>query len=239
MFEIYGQRLDDTGNLLGSAVRISDMGPDGDPASAALKPAMTYNPLSGEYLEIWQGDDTTDNTVEIYGQRLAVDGSEIGTNDARLSDMGADDADTSYRGQELAVAWGSAHGECLVVWEGSDDTSPLIPGEFEIFGQRLAADGSEVGANDARLSDMGANGDPAYGAHHPAVAYGLRGDEYMVSGQAMTTATSEADLSPHVNLRCSASVWRPMGAKSARMTNASARRALMVTRHTRPMTRSC
>jgi hypothetical protein len=177
--EIYGQRLDAAGSLLGAAIRISDMGPDGDPAYDALNPAAAYNPATAEVLVVWQGDDTADNAVEIYGQRLAGDGSELGTNDARLSDMGADDAGTSCRGQEPAVTCGPASGECLVVWEGSDDTPPLVPGEFEVFGQRLAADGSEIGDNDARLSDMGPDGDPAYGADHPGVAYGPRRDEYL------------------------------------------------------------
>jgi hypothetical protein len=160
------------------------MGTDGDTHIYALDPAAAYNPAAGEYLVVWAGDDGPgtpgNDEFEIYGQRLAADGSELGTNDARLSDMGAADDDTLCRTQEPAVACKSSSGECLVVWAGSDDTTPLVPGEFEVFCQRLAADGSQVGTNDARLSDMGPDGDPAYGAHQPAVAYGPRRDEYLV-----------------------------------------------------------
>ena len=53
--------------------RISDMG--GDTLSDALRPAAAYNPISDEYLVVWEGDDLpgapVDNENEIYGQRVA------------------------------------------------------------------------------------------------------------------------------------------------------------------------
>ena len=38
-----------------------------------------------------------------------------------------------------AVAYNSADNEYLVVWDGDDNTAPLVDNEFEIFGQRLSA----------------------------------------------------------------------------------------------------
>ncbi len=177
--EIYGQRLDAAGSLLGSAVRISDMGPDGDPAFDALNPAVAHNAVSGEYLVAWQGDDSMDNAVEIFGQRLDAAAAEVGVNDFSISQMGSDPADTGFRGQEPALACGDA-GECLVAWEGDTDAEPLVDDEYEVFGQRLAADGSLVGLPSFRISAAGPDGDPAYQARRPAVAYNDDTGEYLV-----------------------------------------------------------
>ena len=72
--EIFGQRLDAaTGMPIGDLVRLSAMGPDGDPRYAALDPAAAYNSLAGEVLVVWRGDDDrgalVDDEYEIFGQR--------------------------------------------------------------------------------------------------------------------------------------------------------------------------
>jgi hypothetical protein len=180
--EIYGQRLDASGGEIGTDdFRISTMGADSDPAFDAFNPALAYNSAQNEYLVVWHGDDTLDNVVEIYGQRLnAASGAEVGTDDFPISDMGASDTDSRFRGQDVAVAYNSADDEYLVVWEGDDDTSPLVNDELEIFGQRLSADGNPVGDNDFRISDMGPNGTSAYAADNPAVAYNPAANTYLV-----------------------------------------------------------
>jgi hypothetical protein len=104
------------------------------------------------------------NQYEIFGQRLTAAGAETGTNDFRMSDMGPDDS-TTYSAVSPAVA-SDPDGEYLVVWHG-DDT---VDSEFEIWGQRLSATGTEVGDNDFRVSQMGPDGDPAYEGARPALA---------------------------------------------------------------------
>ena len=180
--EIYGQRLDASGDEIGSDdFRLSNMGPDGDPAFDALNPALAYNATQNEYLVVWHGDDELDNVVEIYGQRLnAASGDEVGLDDFVISDMGASGADGRFRGQDVAAVYNSSDDEYLVVWEGDDDTLPLVNDELEIFGQRLAADGSPVGENDFRISDMGPDKSPAYAADNPAVAYNSVANAYLV-----------------------------------------------------------
>ena len=180
--EIYGQRLTAGGGETGdNDFRLSHMGPDGDPAFDALNPALAYNPTQNEYLLVWHGDDALDNVVEIYGQRLnAASGVDVGTDDFPISDMGASDMDSRFKGQDVAVAYNATEDEYLVVWEGDDDTPPLINNELEIFGQRLAADGSHVGGNDFRISDMGPDGSTAYAADNPAVAYNPTTNTYLV-----------------------------------------------------------
>jgi hypothetical protein len=184
--EIFGQRLNAaTGAQVGANdFRISDMGPNGNPAFDAFDPAVAYNAVNNEYLVIWQGDDTTDNEKEIFGQRLsAATGAEVGANDFRISDMGPD-RDTTYAASNAAVAYNGAANEYLVVWQGNDFLSSLVPDEYEIYGQRLnAATGMEVGANDNdfRISDMGHDGDESFGGFNPAVAYNGAANEYLVA----------------------------------------------------------
>ena len=97
-----------------------------------------------------------------------------------ISDMGPPLA-VGFEAETPAVAYNTLRNEYLVVWCGDDSPGPLFHGEFEIFAQRLTAAGDEVGANDSRISDMGPNGDDAYSAQDPAVAYNPTSDQYLVA----------------------------------------------------------
>jgi len=50
------------------------------------------------------------------------------------------DGDVYYRAWYPAVAYNSAEDEYLVVWQGDDNTAPLVDEEYEIYGQRFASD---------------------------------------------------------------------------------------------------
>ncbi|MBC8181123.1 hypothetical protein H8E88_08365, partial [candidate division KSB1 bacterium] len=160
--------------------RISDMGPDGNTDYIAQAPDVAYNSTDNEYLVVWSGGDNTGSLVayefEIYGQRInAVNGVEVGGNDFRISDMGPD-GDDDFDGTKPAVAYNSTNGEYLVVWCGRD-----VVNEDEIYGQRLnAATCAEIGTNDFRISDMGPDGNHAYDAINPDVAYNSANNEYLV-----------------------------------------------------------
>ncbi|MCB0322790.1 MAG: hypothetical protein KDD69_04420 [Bdellovibrionales bacterium] len=186
-FEIFGQRIDAaTGAEVGTNdFRISDMGPDGNGNFDAFSPSVAFSSTSQEYLVVWHGDDNqaplVDNEYEIFGQRIAAaSGTEVGSNDFRLSDMGTDgtfNGDARY----ARVAFNTTLNEYLVVWQGEDNIAPLVIGESEIFGQRLSAvSGAELGSNDFRISDMGPDGDTAYAANRPDVAYNSAQQEFLV-----------------------------------------------------------
>ena len=183
--EIFGQRLDASGAAVGTNdFRISDMGPDGDPAYDAYGPVVAYNSTSNDYLVVWYGDDDTapsvDEEFEIYGRCLDASGAQVGTNDLRISRMGPD-GNADYEAGYPAVAYSSVSNGYLVVWYGDDDIAPLVDDEYEIFGQQVSASGAVVGPNDIRLSDMGPNGNTAYGAYSPAVASNSQTNEYLVA----------------------------------------------------------
>lgn len=185
-FEIYGQRINaTTGAEVGvNDFRISDMGPDDNIFFFARGPVVAFNSTNNQYLVAWRGADDIAplafNEVEIFGQVLSATGTELGANDFRISDMGPDGS-TNFAVHNLAVAYNSTNNEYLVVWNGDDDTAPLVDNEIEVFGQRIdAATGAEVGTNDFRISDMGIDGNPSFDAFTPDVAYNSTNNEYLV-----------------------------------------------------------
>ncbi len=192
--EIFGQRLDadpgSFGEIGDNDFRISTMGVDGNRDFGAFRPSVAYNATDNEYLVVWEGDDDTRSLVEgeseIFGQRLDADpGSfgEIGADDFRISSMGVD-GNREFGAFHPAVTYNHADNEYLVVWDGDDDTPPLVEGESEIFGQRLDADpGSfgEIGADDFRISDMGPDGNRDFGAFFPVLAFNSTEVEFLVA----------------------------------------------------------
>lgn len=184
--EIFAQRLSSAGARVGTPVRVSQMGADGNPAFDALNPAIAYNALTNTYTVAWHGDDgeapLVDDEYEIYVQRLAADLSEVGPNDLRVSDMGPD-GNAAFSARNASIAANEETGEDVVVWEGDDNTAPLVDDEQEIYLQRLSAAGAETGPNDVRISDMGPDGNAAFDAANPVIAWNGRSNEFMIAWQ--------------------------------------------------------
>ena len=184
-FEIFGQRINaTTGAEVGTNdFRISDMGPDGNTSFSVSTPAVAFNSTINQYLVIWQGEDDIAplvvNEREIFGQRLSAAGTALGANDFRISDAGPN-GNINFDVADPAVAYNSTNNQYLVVWSADDNTAPLVDNEYEIFGQRISAAGAAVGANDFRISDMGPNGNNAFDALFPAVAYNSSNNNYLV-----------------------------------------------------------
>jgi hypothetical protein len=173
-FEIHGQRLDAS---TGAEVGINDFRIS-DGAFTATVSAVAYNPSADEYLVVWSGGGPgPDPEWEIYGQRLdGSTGAEIGCDDFRISEMGPD-GNTNFGAEKPAVTYNPSVDEYLVVWNSDDETVD----EFEIFGQRLdGSTGAEIGPNDFRISDMGPDGDTAFGTESLALPTNPRADEYLV-----------------------------------------------------------
>ena len=181
-FEIYVQLVDAASGaaLAPNDRRISSMGPDGSSAYGAFRPAVAYNNTRDEYLVVWYGDDNTaplvDNEYEIFGQLLDGYGNLIGTDDFRISDMGPD-GNVNFQAFDPTVAYNEQVNDYLVAWRGDDSTN----NEFEIYGQRLEGDnGSDLGANDFAISDMGPAGSTLYNAEAPQAAWNSTDDLWLV-----------------------------------------------------------
>ena len=182
--EIFAQRVYSTGILVGSNLRMSDMGGSGDPLYDAFKPSVVYNSREFEYLVVWYGDDNSgslaNDEYEVYGQMITWDGVGTGPNDFRISDMGGT-GDLAYDAYDPCAAYNPLRNEYLVVWQGDDNVGGVVDGEVEVFSQRFTPDAAGLGPNDFRLSDVGGLGDPDYDvAWGPEVAYSPILDQYLV-----------------------------------------------------------
>ncbi len=157
-YEIFGQRLGYNNGMLektGNQFQISDVsGANGNSVNDAVSAAVVYNETENEWLVIWQAIEGTTEGPAIYGQRLSSDGTETGENDFLISDA----ADPQNEARYPAVSWNTGENEYLVVWCGEGGT---VPGEYEIFGQRLNKNGNVLNSR-IRISDMGPDGVTAY-----------------------------------------------------------------------------
>lgn len=181
--DIYGQRINAaTGAEVGTNdFRISDMGPNGDTNYIGQAPAIAYNSYSNEYLVVFYGVDPVFAGAQVYGQRLnAATGAEVGTNDFLISDVGPGVGMSLYNANYPAVAFSRAARQYVVVWPSDNDDPSTVDNEFEIWGQLISIDGAQVGVNDFRVSDMGPDGNTAYGAGEPEVAIAANGRALIV-----------------------------------------------------------
>jgi hypothetical protein len=171
---------------IGGDFRISTVGTDGATNREPISQTIAYNPQANEYLVVWQGDGlTVDEENEIFGQRLSATGAEIG-GDFRISNVGSD-GDVSRTAGQPNVEYDSIDNQYLVVWNGD---GLATNNEFEVFGQRLSATGTELGT-DFRISTAGSDGDAGRVALGPHLAYNPTDGEYLVTWTADGLATNE------------------------------------------------
>lgn len=169
--EIFGQRIDaSTGANIGSMIRISSNGPDGDGNYDATDASVAWDSTNNRYMVVWESDDNTpplvDNEREVFGRIMNADGSGF-TSQFRISIMG-NDAETdptirdNFRADNPDVAYNPGTNEYLVVWKGDDDTAPVVDNEEEVYGHRISNAGALIGSQ-FRISFMGneAETDPA------------------------------------------------------------------------------
>ncbi len=162
-----------------SSASLIDVHVISDDQQNALEVDAAYNSQNNQYLVVW--NTRTDSGYEIAGQQiLGATGNEAGLNDFLISDMGSD-SNPEYSAYSPGIIYNPDKHEYLVVWSGSDDRPPLLPGEREIYGQRLdALTAVPVGEDDFRISDVGVVGDPSFKAERPQVAYSPQSKTYLV-----------------------------------------------------------
>jgi hypothetical protein len=226
-YEIWAQRIDAaTGDQIGGDFRISNTGPPNDIAWGAFSPSVAYDSQQNQYLVVWYADravgagpqEDAKHEFEIFGQRLAASGQELGTDDLRISTVGTD-GDLLRDGFDPAVAYNSTDDEYLVTWTADQQAD----GEFEIYGQRLSGiDGSEVGTNDFRISNIGSDGDANRDAGHSAVAYDSTDDQYLVvfDGDGLGSGPSGDDHLEVFGQRISAAGTELGGSTDLQISNA-------------------
>ncbi len=144
--------------------RVSQMGPDGDLSFVAGRPSVAYNPRADQYLAVWSGNAAGEE-LEIWGRFSTPAAPRSAASSA--SRPWARTATPTSRRPSPTVAYNPRTNEYLVAWQGWDLAQ--TPGAEEVFVQRLSAAGAEVGADDARISLMGPEGDLDFDAQDPAI----------------------------------------------------------------------
>ncbi len=179
--EIFGRIISSTGTLVGSRVQISHMGPDGTNIFGGFRPDLAYNATDNQYLVVWYGDDDTppliDGETEIFGKIIDSAGAEV-VSQFRISYMGNNGTNIFY-GRDPRVAWNSLANSYMVVWDGTDNTPPLVRGEWEIFGQLITSAGSLSGSR-VRISEMGLDGTNVFRGEDPDIVYNTTDNQYLI-----------------------------------------------------------
>jgi hypothetical protein len=175
--EVWGQAVSASGAQVGkgngdftiSQVSVN-IGTDRDSSS----PQVAYNSSSNEYLVVFQANGVAgpDNAQanEVFGQRInAATLSEIGPNDFRISNT---PGTFMNRADNPRVAFNALAKQYMVIWRGVRTDVP-----FEIFGQRLSLDGSEIEA-DFQISNVASVGKDRT-VNLPAIACNSASGEYL------------------------------------------------------------
>ncbi len=175
--EIQCQRLNKSGVEQGSDFTISDLvnagtnNNGGTLIDEARAPHLAYNSTNNEYLCVWEGETGANTHLEIMGQRLTNIGTETGTDDFLISDMGGAGNNTSFPADNPVVAYNPKDNEYLVVWFGEDNANGVIDNEQEVSGQFLSNTGGAIGNNDFLISNTMGLGSIPSTLQTPFVSY--------------------------------------------------------------------
>jgi FlgD Ig-like domain len=184
--QIYGQHLASTdATLVGGEMHVSSDVWTG--AHDALSPEIVANNTSGEYLVVYElSYEDTGYYPEILGRRVSTTWttgtpfqiSQTGNHGARNPTAVHNPIDNTY----------------LVVWDGDQEES----GVPQIHGQRLAADGTEIGLDDFMISNSLATVGkdvvmPSMRAIEPAVDFDPLAGSYFVVWQGHANSTEAND----------------------------------------------
>lgn len=151
-------------------------GAPGDPRFSVMgRPHGAWSPEAESSLVVWAASDTVEGLLEIYAQRVATDGTLLGSR-IQVSDLSQ--GNPSFESHGPAIAYNSLRDEYLVVWSGREFFAPLLG--REIYGRRIASNGTILG-DTTRLSFMGSDdANDESSAFNPAVTYNAVDDQFVV-----------------------------------------------------------
>jgi hypothetical protein len=156
-------------------LQVSDQGPAGDGRFDADDPAIAYAAAGNGLLVAWEGDASVlpapgggnANEQEIFVRLLDGSSAAVVSPIVRASTTGPD-GNAEFDAVDPSLVWHADRRVFLVAWTGEEQGN----GELEIYGQEIDdASGAPVGADDYRISDLGADGQLAFGAAASALAY--------------------------------------------------------------------
>jgi hypothetical protein len=183
--DIRGQRLNQSGGLLGSLAICTQ-------ASDQWSPAVAYSPDDDRYLVVWPDDrDSATQGRNIYGRQ--VSGAGLLYNDFAISTASGNQA-------AAAVTYGSGPGNYIVVWQDTRNASTTP----DLYGQRVSGIGelvdTLVGDNDELYAGSSAQESPAVAwagdGGHGLVAWegNPDGETYDIYGLCLSATASRVFL---------------------------------------------
>ena len=144
--EIFGQRLGPTGVEIGSDVRLSRAGPDGDGAHSARTPALAWQDAVGGFLLTWAGTDDAPalgpGEVEIVGRSVAADLSGGLAEEVRISQHGGGDG-SDFPAESPSLVATRAEGRFISAWHGAIGSGD---GQTGVFSQMVQVGVTQPGA---------------------------------------------------------------------------------------------
>ena len=135
--EVFGQRLSALGSEVGvDDLQISTMGRNSASLSGRA-PSVAFNPVRGQFLVIWNGDEIRGNLVnnelEVFGHYIDRSGQLLPPHDFRISELGPPSDPDFGVVESSKVVYSAARDEFLAVFFGDH----LVQFEDHVYGQRL------------------------------------------------------------------------------------------------------
>ncbi len=166
-WDVYGQRFDGDGRLVGSNFKLNDDGVGNDQRSASVASSP-----EGNFCGVWM--DTRNDEYDIYGQRYDSEGTRLGVN-FMVNDDGPGNT------QKSPSAAYDSDGSLWVVW--ADARS----GDYDIYAQQYDSSGLPIGEN-IRVND-----DPGL-ATQEAPAISGSGGHLIISWTDYRNGSANADV---------------------------------------------
>lgn len=183
--EIFGHLMSTDGSPIGpDRFQISHVTAT-NPTSGNAKPAsVAYDSINDRFLVSWTGNPDIGAMApmenEVFAQLVGSDGSVLAPTDLRISHVGPD-GDANFLAVRPSIAFDKFTGQYLLAWSGENDTEGGVDEESEIWGQAVAADGTDVGPSDFRVSHDGPDGNVDFAAGRPDLAFNPVSCQYMTT----------------------------------------------------------
>jgi len=201
-FEIFAQQLDGAGQVAGPELRVSTLGFD-EPTSVpvdggttpshyrASQPNVAANPVDGDYLVTFDGDDYAppfvNDDFEIWGQRVVVPATLSGS---RFR-IGSSPPEALLAPARASIAHHPQRNEYLVAWDQQKESGGGSGIEVQV--QRIAAAGSTIGSS-FPISAPAQPGTYAGSPSRASVVHETKTGGYFVGWQDMPDAVNELEL---------------------------------------------
>ncbi len=176
--EIWARRVDSTGATVEDVERISNIGTEMTTAQDSTDPDLVYDPATGSYLFVWEGDPIAgDNQIFAVQSDGLLEVSDTVTT---VSQLGPGDG--SLDAARPALALNSVSGGYLVAWFGDG-----VDGVYSVWAQLLDETATEVGTDFEVVSPWSAGET----AGDVALAYDSIDDEFLIAWEVDNGATTQ------------------------------------------------